>query len=132
MTNEHRGVSPTLFNDWRHTDQFKRFVGFECIHCGEKMFFPRRICTNCGKDTYFLGRGIIKSAVEYSHNSLPSGEGRNFAVDVQMGEGTLLAGIKYHGRDINIGMMVEVRLSPNGNRDFKYELSPLPERKPSR
>jgi len=96
------------------------------------MFFPRRFCLNCGKDTYFLGEGIIKSAVECSRNPLPSGEERNFAVDVQMGEGTILAGIKYHGRDINIGMMVEVRLSPNGNRDLKYELNSLPERKPTR
>jgi uncharacterized OB-fold protein len=129
MTNERKGVSPVLFNIWRHADQFKRFIGFECNHCHKTMFFPRRICNHCGEDTYFLGKGIIKSAVECSRNFSTSNKERVFIVDVEMDKGKVLAGIKYHGRDIIIGMTAEVRLNPNGNRELKRELILLPERK---
>lgn len=132
MTIEYQGKTPALFNLWRHADQFKRFIGFECPHCHKNLFFPKRICTNCEKDTHFLGIGIIKSAVEYSRNFSSLNKERSFIVDVEMDKGKVLAGIKYHGRDIIIGMTAEVRLSPNGNRELKRELILLPERKPAR
>jgi uncharacterized OB-fold protein len=100
---------------WRIRKQRYSLVGEVCPHCDAKIFPPRDICTECGKDAKtiynFSGRGEV-----YSYTTVydpPAGyeEQAPYTVAlIKLDEGPMVTAqlTDLEGRDVEIGTPVEM------------------------
>lgn len=122
---------------WRIRRQRYTLVGEVCPHCDHKIFPPRDVCPDCGKDArdlyQFSGRGEV-----YSHTTVydaPSGHEDNAPYTValvKLEEGPLVTAqlTDIGGEPVEIGMPVEMvtrRLRAQGERGvilYGYKFRP--------
>ena len=127
---------------WRVKHQRYELVGEVCPHCEAKIFPPRDLCPECGRDArthfHFSGRGEVYSFTEV----LDAPEGHREAAPypvalIQLEEGPMITAqlTDLDGEDVEIGMPVEMvtrKLRSDGERGvlvYGYKFRPRLEQK---
>lgn len=127
-----------LSQHWRLKQQRYGLVGEVCPHCESKIFPPRDICPDCGKDAktifQFSGKGEIYSFTTV--HQAPAGHEENAPYTValiQLEEGPMVSAqlTDLEDRSVEIGMPVEMvtrKLRSEGERGmliYGYKFRPM-------
>lgn len=110
---------------WRLKDQRYRLIGEECGHCENKIFPPRDICPNCGKEAHeefeFSGKGeVFSHTVMYEAPAGHDGNAPYVVALVKLEEGPMVTAqlTDINPEQVRIGMPVEMVTRRLGdNRD---------------
>ena len=127
-----------LSQHWRLKQQRYGLVGEVCPHCEFKIFPPRDICPDCGKDAktifHFSGKGEIYSFTTV--HQAPAGHEENAPYTValiRLDEGPMVSAqlTDLDDQPVKIGMPVEMvtrKLRSEGDRGmliYGYKFRPL-------
>lgn len=124
---------------WRLKKQRYALIGEVCPHCQEKIFPPRDICPDCGKDArilyQFSGKGEVYSFTTVFHAPAGHEEQAPYTVAmIKLDEGPMvtaqLTDIDQDDHPVEIGMPVEMvtrKLRSDGERGmlvYGYKFRP--------
>jgi len=125
-------------SSWRLKPQRYALVGELCSHCDKKIFPPRDICPDCGKEAktlfQFSGRGEIYSFTTVFEPPAGFEENAPYPIAlIRLDEGPLLTAqlTDLGDKALEIGMPVEMvtrKLRQDGNRGvlvYGYKFRPI-------
>jgi uncharacterized OB-fold protein len=127
-----------LSQHWRLKQQRYSLIGEVCPNCENKIFPPRDICPDCGKEAkttfQFSGKGEVYSFTTV--HQAPAGHEENAPYTlalVRLDEGPMITAqlTDLNNRDVEIGMPVEMvtrKLRSEGDRGmliYGYKFRPI-------